>query len=125
MDLLVMKDLEYSPELSEYEENLIFTMAGMLDAIASYSNAIGYTVYFYNEQIIRPGDKLKTIGVNGVQPNKQTISNRSYPYTTEVYAVIRSDTDRSSMTYKVYSGCKQRQEETPSKKWLPAQLSVH
>ena len=83
MDLLVMKDLEYSPELSEYEENLIFTMAGMLDAIASYSNAIGYTVYFYNEQIIRPGDKLKTIGVNGVQPNKQTISNRSYPYTTE------------------------------------------
>ena len=102
MDLLVMKDLEYYMQLPIYEERLIFTMAGLLDAIARNPFAIGYTVYYYNEQIIRPGNLLKTIGINGVHPNKQTISNRSYPYAAEVYAVIRSDTDKSSMVYKIY-----------------------
>lgn len=102
MDMLVMKDLEYYKDLPIYNETLVFTMAGLLDVIASNPYAIGYTVYYYNEHIIRPGEKLKTIGIEGVHPSRQTISNRSYPLTTEVYAVIRSDTDRSSMTYKIY-----------------------
>ena len=89
-------------QLPIYEERLIFTMQGLLDAIVQNPFAIGYTVYYYNEHIIRPGNALKTIGVDGVQPNKQTISDRSYPYATEVYAVIRSDIDKSSMAYKVY-----------------------
>jgi len=101
MDLLVMKGLDYI-DLPIYNENLIFTMQGLIDAIARNPFAIGYTVYFYNEQIIRPGNQLKTIGIDGVYPNKQTISDLSYPYATEVYAVIRSDTDKSSMAYKVY-----------------------
>ena len=103
MDLLVMKGLEYYTQLPIYEERLVFTMQGLLDAIGSDPNAIGYTVYYYNEYIIRPNEKfLKTIAIDGVKPNKQTITNRTYPYTAEVYAVIRSDTDKSSMTYKIY-----------------------
>lgn len=102
MDMLVMKDLKYYKDLPIYNEKLVFTMAGLIDAIAANPYAIGYTVYYYNEHIIRPGEKLKTIGIEGVQPSRQTISNRSYPLTTEVYAVIRSDTDRSSMAYKIY-----------------------
>jgi phosphate transport system substrate-binding protein len=102
MDLLIMKDLEYI-DLPIYKENLIFTMAGLIDAIAGNPLAIGYTVYYYNEFIIRPDNTfLKTIAIDGVKPTEQTITNRSYPYTTEVYAVIRSDTDQTSMTYKVY-----------------------
>jgi ABC-type phosphate transport system, periplasmic component len=102
MDLLVMKDLEYFMGLPVYEETLVFTMMGLLDEVAGNSLAIGYTVYYYNEQIVRAGERLKTIGVDGVHPNKQTISDRSYPYAAEVYAVVRSDTDTSSMTYKIY-----------------------
>lgn len=102
MDMLVMKDLEYYTNLPIYNERLVFTMVSMIDEIAINPLAIGYTVYYYNEQIIRPGSRLKTIGIEGVQPSKQTIGNRSYPLTTEVYAIIRSDTDRSSMTYKIY-----------------------
>lgn len=102
MDIFVMKDLEYFTGLPVYEERLVFTMAGMLDAVAGNRWAIGYTVYYYNEQIVRAGEWLKTIGIDGVHPGKQTISDRSYPYTAEVYAVIRSDTDTSSMTYKIY-----------------------
>jgi phosphate transport system substrate-binding protein len=102
MDLLIMKDLEYI-DLPIYKENLIFTMAGLIDAIAGSPYGIGYTVYYYNEFIIRPDiSYLKTIAIDGVKPTEQTITNRLYPYTTEVYAVIRSDTDKSSMTYKVY-----------------------
>lgn len=102
MDLLVMKDLEYYTQLPIYNESLVWSMAGLMDVIAIYPYAIGYTVYFYNEHIIRPGNILKTIGIDGIYPNKQTISDRSYPYTTEVYAVIRFDIDKSSFTYKVY-----------------------
>ena len=102
MDLLVMKGLEYYKQLPIYEEQLVFTMAGLIDAIARNPFAIGYTVYYYNEYIIRPGEQLKTIGVDGVYPNKQTIGDLSYPYAAEVYAVIRSDTDKSSMTYKIF-----------------------
>ena len=102
MDLLVMKDLEYYVQLPIYEEKLIPSMPGLIDAITNTPFAIGYTVYYYNEQIIRPGNMLKTIGVDGVFPNEQTIDNRSYPYVAEVYAVIRSDTDESSMAYKIY-----------------------
>jgi phosphate transport system substrate-binding protein len=102
MDLLIMKDLEYI-DLPIYKENLIFTMAGLIDAIAGSPFGIGYTVYYYNEFIIRPDiSYLKTIAIDGVKPSEQTITNRLYPYTTEVYAVIRSDTDKSTMTYKVY-----------------------
>jgi phosphate transport system substrate-binding protein len=102
MDLLIMKDLEYI-DLPIYKENLIFTMAGLIDAIAGSPYGIGYTVYYYNEFIIRPDiSYLKTIAIDGVKPTEQTITNRLYPYTTEVYAVIRSDTDKSSMTYKIY-----------------------
>jgi len=102
MDLLIMKDLEYI-NLPIYEEALVFTMMGMLDEIGGNPLAIGYTVYYYNEYIVRPDDYfLKAIAVDGVYPDKQTITDQSYPYTTEVYAVIRSDTDKSSMTYKVY-----------------------
>lgn len=102
MDLLIMKDLEYI-NLPIYEEALVFTMAGLLDEIAGNPFSIGYTVHYYNEYIIRPTDNyLKTIAVDGVLPTTETITNQSYPYTTEIYAVIRSDTDQSSMIYKVY-----------------------
>jgi len=102
MDLLVMKGLEYYTQLPMYEERLVPTMAGLLDALARDPFSIGYTVYYYNEYIIRPGDRLKTISVDGVYPNKQSISTRAYPYAAEVYAVIRSDIDKSSMAYKIY-----------------------
>jgi phosphate transport system substrate-binding protein len=102
MDLLIMKDLDYI-DLPIYKENLIFTMAGLIDGIAGNPLAIGYTVHYYNKFIIRPNKSyLKTIAIDGVMPTEETISNRLYPYTTEVYAVIRSDTDKSSMTHKIY-----------------------
>jgi phosphate transport system substrate-binding protein len=45
---------------------------------------------------------VKTIAVNGILPNQETISNRQYPFVAEVYAIIRSDLDKNSMAYKLY-----------------------
>ena len=101
MEALVLKDLE-TPSFPENDHVLVFTMAGALDMVARDSNAICYTVYYYKENIAGGGQFIKSIAVNGISPNKETIGNKSYPYTTEVYAVIRSDLQPSSMAYKIY-----------------------
>ena len=33
---------------------------------------------------------------------KENIRNNKYPYTTEVYAAVRSDIDRSSTAYELF-----------------------
>ena len=104
MDLLVMKDLVYfSGSLLVYADRQITSMIGLVNAIADMPISIGYTIYYYNEYIVRNGNNVKTLGIDGVQPTPQTISDRSYPYATDVYAVLRSDTDKSSMTYAIYA----------------------
>jgi ABC-type phosphate transport system substrate-binding protein len=42
------------------------------------------------------------LDINGIAPNRTTIGNRTYPFTAEVYLMIRSDLDKKSMAYKVY-----------------------
>lgn len=100
MESLVMKgedmsdiDVDYEPEIPSM--SMVFTR------LRSEPNALGYTVYYYKEQIVR-GNLVKTMAINGVQPNSHTIANRTYPYVAEVYATIRSDLDRNSMAYKLY-----------------------
>jgi phosphate transport system substrate-binding protein len=98
MESLVMKDLTmmYFPD-----EVNIYTMMGVYHGIASDVDGLCYTIYYYNEFMVR--DKIaKTVAVDGAYPNKSTLTNKSYPYTTDVYAVIRSDLDKTSMAYKIY-----------------------
>lgn len=101
MELLVMKGLKIGEFAENYYE-ILFTMAGPRDAVMRTPGAICYTVYYYKEYITESGGGVKTIGVNGIQPNRQSIANRTYPYVAEVYAAIRSDLDKSSMAYKLY-----------------------
>lgn len=44
----------------------------------------------------------KSICVNGIEPNKSTISNNTYPYVSEIYAAVRSDIDKASTAYKLF-----------------------
>jgi phosphate transport system substrate-binding protein len=98
MESLLMQDLEM---MDMPEEVNIFSMMGVYHHITQDKNGLCYTVYYYNEKMVR--DKIaKIIGIDGVYPNKATLRNKTYPYTTEVYAVIRSDLDQSSMAYRIY-----------------------
>ena len=100
MELLVMKNLKIM-EFPESRDNVIFNMQGAVDKVISDINSICYTVYYYKEHIVR--DELtKYIAIEGIYPDKKNIGNNSYPLVAEVYAVIRSNLDESSMAYKVY-----------------------
>jgi len=100
MESLVMKDLPIM-EFPIAQERVVHSMVGVIDVLIRDINSICYTFFYYKEQILR--DLLtKTIAIEGIYPNKNTIFHISYPYVSEVYAVIRSDLDESSMAYQVY-----------------------
>ena len=101
MELLVMKDIDIS-EFPVNSHEVLFTMSGPLDAVMSATNSICYTVYYYKENITYSGSSVNTVAVNGITPNKTTISDESYPYVAEVYAIIHDDLDKSSMAYKIF-----------------------
>jgi phosphate transport system substrate-binding protein len=101
METLVMKDLQIK-EFDENRSELIFSMAGALDWVSRDTDSICYTVYYYKEYIASHGRGAKSIAINGIYPDRGTISDKSYPYTAPVYAVIRSDLDKSSKAYIIY-----------------------
>ena len=103
MDSLVMKDLDYYQYFQGSPEyNIINSMIPTFERVSTDRYSICYSLYFFKEQMIRKENFTKTISVDGIFPNKETIRNYSYPLVSEVYAVIRSDADISSMTYKVF-----------------------
>jgi phosphate transport system substrate-binding protein len=99
MESLVMKDLDISDFPVSYET--VFTMTGAFEKVSSNPDAICYTFYYYKEFILKKA-KTKSSAIEGIQPGKDTINNSTYPLSTELYAVIRSDLDKSSTAYKLY-----------------------
>ena len=74
------------------KEYQIVGMGDLVDAISEYDNAedaLGYSVYYYADQMYTK-DNVKLLGIDGVQPTNESISNDSYPYGTHYFAVIRS-----------------------------------
>jgi phosphate transport system substrate-binding protein len=80
-------------------EMIAYTMQGPFNAIGAppYLElpgekgdvaGIGYSVYYYAKYMVT-NDDVEFIGVNGVEPTSTTIRDRTYPLTTEVYAVVR------------------------------------
>lgn len=62
---------------------------------------IGYSPFYYYSVIVDNGS-TRAIGINGVEMTKENIISNTYPYTTEVYAAVRSDIDRNSTAYKLF-----------------------
>lgn len=97
MEKLVMQGLT----MDDFPLDMESSMMGAFDAIRADENGICYTVYYYKEQMARTS-WAKHIAVDGVYPDKSTIINKSYPYVTNVYSVIRTDLDKNSMPHKIY-----------------------
>jgi phosphate transport system substrate-binding protein len=91
MERLVMQGLP----MVDAPNMLLESMMGPINAIGGDPLGIGYSVYYY-ATFIHPGEEIKLIGVDGVLPTSQSIADRSYPLTTEVYAVIRKGAPRKS-----------------------------
>jgi phosphate transport system substrate-binding protein len=84
MEKLVMR----GAKMIEAPDMMLPSMMGPLSAIAGDLSGIGYSVYYYATFML-PTEGVKLIGVDGVPPTSENIADRSYPLTTEVYAVIR------------------------------------
>ena len=103
---LVMKDKKLMDPL---KENLVDTMAQIINFVSSYENgknSIGYSYYYYATTMYEGIDKeiarnIKLIGIDGVKPNAKTIQNGSYPYTTAYYIVINKADDENSQSRKL------------------------
>ncbi|RYF89018.1 MAG: hypothetical protein EOO00_10460 [Chitinophagaceae bacterium] len=100
MESLVMKGLPTGNIEVDYEPELP-SMSLVFSRVRSDVNALGYTVYYYKEQIVRD-NIVRSLAINGISPNNNSIKSKSYPYVAEVYAMIRSDLDRNSTAYKLY-----------------------
>ncbi|HWQ80133.1 MAG TPA: substrate-binding domain-containing protein [Anaerovoracaceae bacterium] len=84
-------------------EKVIAEMGGLVDAVAVYTNeedAIGYSYYYYVTDMWL-NDKVKLLAVDGVYPDKETVSDGSYPIRTAYYAVLRSDEPKDSNARKL------------------------
>lgn len=90
---LVMKGLEL---MEPPKEDIIESMIEIIGLVSDYDNgenSIGYSYYYYATTMYdvidkAVADRIHLLGVNGVEPNNQTIKDGSYPLTTNYYIVI-------------------------------------
>ena len=103
---LVMKD---KPLMEPLKENLLQTMAQIINYVSSYDNgkdSIGYSYYYYATTMFQTIDStvannIKLLGINGVKPNSQTIKDGTSPYTTAYYIVINKADGEDSPARKL------------------------
>jgi len=92
---------------------MIMSMFGMIDEVENYINLnsggnripLGYTIYYFfqNNKEEQNWNNVKLLNIDGIEPNNQTIASGEYPYSTNYYAVIRSDTLKDSPSRKLIS----------------------
>ena len=79
-------------------------MGELVDSLAAYNNsanAIGFSVYYYIDQMYsKPG--LRLLAVDGVTPSNETIADQSYPLCNEFYAAILQDSAADSPERRIY-----------------------
>jgi len=99
---LFAKHVTPSPTGATVSDRLIITMMGLIDAVGTGPNDIGYTVYYYAKTFLEtarlfrwgPGPHFKLVAIDGIEPTDETIARGTYRLREPVYAVIRQDAPR-------------------------------
>lgn len=97
METIVMAGLS----MIDWPEMVGHVMLAPYFQLENDENGIAYTPFYYYDTIVNDG-RTQVIGVNGIEPNKQTIENDRYPYVTHVMTSIRADIDKSSTAYQLF-----------------------
>jgi phosphate transport system substrate-binding protein len=97
MKALVMKDL---PMVDAPEMLLLMKMIAPFYAVSEDPQGIGYSVYYYEERMA-PNENVKLIAVDGILPAPDTIRSGAYPFTSEVYAVVRENLPPGNSAYQL------------------------
>ncbi len=87
MRTLVMDGLP----MIEAPDLVMLTMMAPFYAVSGDVSGIGYSIYYYERNMAPAKERVRLLSVDGVAPSADSIRSRQYPYTTEVYAVVRGD----------------------------------
>ena len=77
------------PLMTPPQEEIVGGMGGIINRVSSYrnyENSIGYSFLFFATEMVQ-NNKIKLIPLNGVPPTRESVSNGTYPYASEFYAV--------------------------------------
>ena len=93
IEKLVMKGLKLAEAPTEDIIGDMYSIIGLVSDYDNGVNTIGYSYYYYattmyNEMDKEVAERIFLLGVNGVEPNNQTIKDGSYPIRTNYYIVI-------------------------------------
>jgi len=75
--------------LTPTEEYRSTGMSRIITNVAQYRNydtAIGYSFLFYSTSMVK-NNNIKLLNIDGVKPTRENIANKTYPLTTQFYAV--------------------------------------
>lgn len=96
---LVLKGKEV--KIPTIKESVTLSMAGIVDYVASYDNAIdsiGYGFYYYVNTMYY-NDQLKYLAIDGVAPTYATIQNETYPILSAYYIVTRKSDENENVAF--------------------------
>ncbi len=94
---LVLKGKEV--KIPTIKESVELTMAGIVDYVASYDNAIdsiGYGFYYYVNTMYY-NENLKYLAIDGVAPTYNTIQDETYPILSAYYIVTRKGEENENI----------------------------
>lgn len=98
MRRLVMKEIPLEVPVEKYKgvPRLIGRlMSSTFLELTDAEDGIGYSVYYY-ERYMSGSPRTRTIAVDGVEPNAETIASRKYPFVSEVLVVTRKGDKKDS-----------------------------
>ena len=103
---LVMKGLELMEPPKEDIIESMFEIIGLVSNYDNGENSIGYSYYYYATTMYdlmdkEVADRIHLLGVDGVEPNNETIKNGTYPIRTNYYIVINKSATEDSPTRKL------------------------
>ena len=104
MEKLVMAGLKMTDPIME-QVFIAFGMGDLIEALKGFdssANAIGYTLYYYAEDM-RMAEGLKIISVEGIKPGPDTIQSGEYPFLNPYFTVIGADEPERSPARIVYN----------------------
>jgi phosphate transport system substrate-binding protein len=79
---------------------IISGMIGLINRVASDTNGLGYSVYYYEQFMVRNTD-LKLLSINGVYPSYNSLADESYPLASPVYVITKKGIDKNSAAYNL------------------------
>ncbi|WP_071396549.1 PstS family phosphate ABC transporter substrate-binding protein [Bacillus tuaregi] len=85
----LIKVMDGVPLMNPPSKDIVSAMGGIITETTNYqnrTNAIGYSFRHFSQNMVSNG-KIKNIAIEGIQPTKENIQNKTYPLVDQFYAI--------------------------------------